>query len=405
MSEVLQYADIDAILEKVIRPGVTSQVSKKSTARRIFKADGEGGKTPVVMTDISMVNKTFHLPIQTGQHSGVLGYSSGAKLNNGLAALAQGQVSAKLIAGSLEMDKFTSAVKNSGVAAAGVFAQYGKMLSQGIARAENRMIANGGTSGLVGTTGGAGAATTAVTFAATTNGAIKNAKFLSVGDYVKIGGDAAVKVSAVNYAANSFTVASNQTFDAGDTIVLSDEDGNVSDDLTGIPSLVGTAAVQGVSDTAFQSQIDSTSYTAGAGALTEMDVTSLILQASEFGSPNLGLCNVHVWKILAALLTTYKTAGSIKESPVGGMKGLPWVANDQEVVICLDHDWDDARLDILDTTGFIRGVLQDLQWEDDGRGKMIRKPGYFEREAVLAGMWNIGVMNRRGQAAFTDIQG
>jgi hypothetical protein len=413
MPQTISYTDIDAILQKVIRPGVADQLSKKVKAYRMFK--GDSADAPKIMTNVDFVNKTYNIPIRTGRNNGVLGMIAGGKLNHGKPVLKQATVTAALIAASMEMDKFTLSVKSAGSAAGGVFTQYGQMLSDDMIKGMNRMLNRKyATSGQIGTTSALGSSVAQFTFAATTNGVYNSAKYLAVGDYVQVGAAAFQQVASVNTSTRVVTLtnpstgaASSISFSAGDAVLLTDPLGNVSTELTSFFDMIGTGAFQGVTDTAWASQIDSTAYTSGGTPLSDSIITNMILQCNEYGSVNVGLANRFVYNLIAKILTQLKKTADTHESPiVGGFRGLAYAAGDGDVTIALDYDMADDRLNLIDTTSIMRGELQPVEWEDNGNGsKMIRRPDYLERQAVLTTLWNAGVINRAANGAITSIQG
>lgn len=374
--------DIDAILEKVIRPGVQDQLSRKATLYKLFDNGVETGK----VTSFDMVNKTFNVPIRTGRNGGVMGYAAGSQLNHGKPALKQATVTAKLIAASMEMDRFVLAVKDAGIAAAGgVMAQYGQMLSFDLTKGMNRML-HGTSDGKIGTANATGTSTTTFVFAASTNGTIDYALRTPVGAYIKIGSNSAVQVTAYN-SKNNITIASALSWSSGDAVKLCDANGNVSDELEGLQVLIGTGALGGVTDPTYVSQVDSSTTT-----LTEDALTSIFLQAKEFGDPNVLLANRYLYNKYGKLLTGIKRTANSTETLNGGWSGLEFMGGD--AVVVLDYDAKDSCIFGIDTTSITRGVLQDVEWEDDGKGKMIRRPDYLERQAVLVTLQNVGALNR-----------
>ncbi len=370
---------LSALLEKVIEPFVGQNVAQKTLLYNFVAK-----KTP----PFERKGLEVYVPIRTSRHAGVYGIpDSESTVGRGEAKYEQATYQVKLYGGSIEINKKLLSVPDD-QQVVNHLSRITQDLMQDMIYVLNLDFVGDGT-GFIGKTASAGSSTTSVELVpynlGTDNGDITAEDILTPGDYIKIGTNPAVQVTAVN--GNVITIASAQSFAAGVNVVRATPAGNPVDAVAGLMAIVNDNNFAGidVSTTPTWKAVKDVPGTATTLTLTDMyRVYSAVNK--------LGECDV-----LFMNRTLFNKYGSILQAQVrftptetlqGGWRGLEFMGGAAKVI--LDYHIPSDAVYFVSTKNLYRLEIQPPKFEKGTEGTLLRSYGTVKYEAVLTALYALG---------------
>lgn len=385
----IQFSDISAILEKVIRPALEDQVTSEATLWQIARKNF--GIT-------QWVNQTFYIPIRTSRFPGVYALPEGAALIQGKPTLTQAYATAITETGSFTITEQVLSVKDRG-SVVPILTTYSQALSRDITIDLNRQLWGSGDA-VLGTASGAGTNSTSLTLipSGSSNGDITAEDILVPGQYIQIGSGNGVQVSAVS--GNTVTLAEARTWSDGDTVkkvIAAGASPTPASELAGFGALFSTGAYLGVDPANYptwKAYIDTTS-----GPLTLADMHTAYLKAKKIGNPKYVFMNRTLFRKYGNLLES-QIRFTPKQVLGGGWIGLDYMGGNAEVV--LDHFCPDSWVAFIDPKMLTIGELKPLDFLKGTDGYLLRKTGYLEYEVTAVWMGNMATFARAAHAVLKN---
>ena len=343
----------------------------------------------------TLANNTFYVTEWVGEFSNIGQFATGSQLEGGEADNVQITVSAKDLYADVQVhEKTVESMAKVGEGSLIDFTKgYTDRMELGIGREMNRTF-NGDGNGLVARANGTGSSSTSLTVQAldADTSDIQGSQYITPGDYIKIGSNSAVQVTAV--AGNTVTIASAQTWSDEDNIVKASKDGAAASEMQGLKSLiVDTGTVQGVNVANYvnlQAYVDSATQSIASVGENPMQLAYLNTVNHRVGTL-FGLANITVFNAWANVLTGLKKTANTDEAIKGGIKlsggvQMPYL-DFMGGQVYMDIDtwtghWFNMDMDSM-TIGDLGGGVK-FSVAPDGKGVWQRVTGYTPQyEATL----------------------
>lgn len=393
---VTSLAAAQSIFEKLILPSVTVQYPNQRPflAMLSYGKNSSGGKVRQKNRNVvRMDNTSFYIPMSNGQAFGTFtpidNQVSFSQLN-----LNQAQVSAAYMTISQRYDDVTvAATADRNGAVTPIVQQIINQLRDGMANSlEFHMLSDGTDTYALTTATGSGSQTIAVALDVDRQGT----RYLYPGQVIQVAGatggttfgsvPSGTRINSVNYANQTITVDDTLSFSPGSAIHPLGPDGSTTQPMASVQTLTNGGTVQGIdTDTTPWTQVHTYS-TPGAFSLTQFEQ---LYVSPITGSPDLGLCNAHVFYEIGNSVqnlertgmgpTAYLDAGWATITGMGG-----------KVDFVLDHDMPSGFLYLLDSSTFGLGILRDISYPD--ALPLVRIPTFLTYETVLRWYGNLFIM-------------
>lgn len=403
-----EISDVLNLLQKVIAKKMENNVPKTTPLLDVLKRNS--GVT-------IMPNNTFYVTEWVGNFSNVVQAKGGATLTGGTADNVQINVPAKRLFAHIQVDDFTvEAMRKVPRGALATWAAgYVTKMEKGIAREFNRTF-NGAGDGKVARADGAVSAASTLTVKsldADTSDILPTA-YLEVGDYIKAGSATVRQITSIS--GDTLTLDGKITCSDGASIVKATGDGDVTDEMEGLKSLiVDTGTVQGVNVGNYknlQPYIDNT--TRDISATGEQFMTLAYLKTAAYKQSNslVGLANLTVFNAWSQILTALKRTANTGERIKGGLNlqgdhiKMPYLDfMDGKVYMdidCMTNHWynlDPASMTIGDMGNGVKFATA-----PDGTQKWTRKTGVTpEYEGTMRFYGNLIMKNPKANSMLTDL--
>lgn len=388
---MIKISDISAVLEKIIRPAVEDQFTQKALLWQIARKNF--GIT-------SWNNLDFYIPIRTTRMPGVYALPEDADLIEGRPTYTQAQVTAKLMTGSVKFTKHVLAVKSAG-AVVPILSHSFEALTNDLIVDLNRQLWGTGDA-VLGTASGSGSSSTSLTLIPTggsVNGDIKAEDILTPGQYIQIGSNNGVEVTAVS--GNIVTIALAQSWSDGASVkkvIATGASPTAADEITGLGALFSNSTYLGVNPTnypAWKAYVDNTS-----SALSLTDMHKAYLKAQKVGDVKYIFMNQSLFRKYGTILESQVRFVERKEVLGGGWVGLDYMGGNADVV--LDYFCPDDWVAFLSPKQLTVGELQGIQFEKGTDGNLLRVSGKLNYEAVLTWMGNLATFCRAAHAVLKN---
>jgi hypothetical protein len=381
----IQVTDLSALLEKIIRPAVEDQFTNEATLWQI--AQKNFGITRWAGLD-------FYIPIRTARFPGVYALPEGAALISGGPTFTQAKATAKTMTGSFTITEQALSVKDAG-AVVPILTNLSQAMTRDLVIDLNRQLWGTGDA-VLGTANGAGSSSTSLTLAPQggSNGDIKAEDILVPGQYIQIGSNAGVQVTAVS--GNTVTLASAQSWSDGATVkkvISAGASPTAAAEITGFGALFSNSTYLDVNPTNYptwQAYVDST-----AATLSLADMHKAYLKAKKVGNPKYIFMNKTLFAKYGSLLES-QMRFTPKQVLGAGWIGLDYMGGNADVV--LDHFCPDDWVAFIDPKMLTVGELKPLDFLKGNDGTLMRKIGYLEYEVVAVWMGNLATFARAAHA-------
>jgi hypothetical protein len=335
---VLSPTDILNLLQKSIQGKLEDNVPRTTPLLDVLKKNS--GVTP-------LANGTFYITEWVEDFSNVGQFALGSTLTGGSAENVQPVITSKnLFADVVAHEKTILSMSKvpKGSLVDFVKSQTDRM-ERAIAREMNRTFF-GNAAGVVARANGLGTASTSLTVKAldADTSDLTGVRYIKVGDFIKIGTEAAVQVTA--RAGAVLTLASARTWAADDNILKASEDGAVAVEMQGLKGLiVNTGTIQGINVANYpnlQSYVDTTAATISSVGEKPMQRAYLETFEQKVSNKMVGFANISVFNQWASVLTALKKTANTSEVIKGGLE----VQGDVQTMPYLDFMGGKVYMDI-----------------------------------------------------------
>ena len=396
----IDFTVFAAAMNKVIRPAMQAQIYAKAPMWQLiggWSAEEQVAQRANVLVN-EFKNDKMYMPMRLSDSSGYAAIGVNGTYNYGNPEIAESYSTIKTLVQSFTIPKQVLNIKTEGAIVKPI-KMYSDSASRSLAMNANRQSYGDG-SGTVATTnatqGGGGSQT--VVLAPSTNGDIDYARYLPKGSRIKIASNAVVEVTGQT-GPNTITIASAQTWSAGDAIKLVDGDGNVVVELDGFKSMIKSSGSYQNYDPAthysWASSVDATSETLYTGTIQKK------MQTQYFASNKVGEVKWIIMNSSAFQCYGNSLTGSVRQQPkdvlTGGWKGLDFMGGNAQIL--LDYDCPDDTILFLTDADLVFGEYQGMEFEKGTDGNLLKIAGKLTYEVTLSWMGNIGTVSRASQAA------
>jgi len=312
---MINEAGILNLLQKVISKTLEDRVPNYTPLLTLLKRN----------KGVVMQNSDFYITETTEGFSGIGQYAVGSTLEGGDTQDVQFKASAKNLFATVKVDDRTLQILKH--TPAGAIADFTSskiaQMEKGISNEFNRTFFGDGT-GKVARADGAGTTTaTLVVQGLDVDGSdLSGARYIQVGDYIKVGSSASVKVTAK--AGLTLTLAATRSWSDNDTIIKTSADGGATSEMAGLGNLVAaTGTVQNVDlsqSRSIQAVVDSATYswaTHGDAALNTAWIQTLEYREGRETAIFMNRTNFAGY---GKTLTALKKTANTSEKVFGGVK-------------------------------------------------------------------------------------
>lgn len=376
---MLDLTKISALLEKVIQPFVADNVSTKTL---FYQFTTKSAKKP------QREGTTVYFPVRVSRFAQVYGIPDAeTSVGRGEAKYEQARFGIKLYGGSFELTKKVLSVPNDEEVVS-VITRLSKDIMNDAIWALNRDFFLSGD-GTIGKAASAGTSSSTLTLApynfGTDNGDVTAEDLVVVGDYIKIGTNAVVQVTAVS--GNTITIASAQSWAANDPVKIVTASGNAVDAIDGLQAIVdNTLAYGNLNPSTYPSWKAYRDVPASATPLALTDLYKAFSAINKLGEVDYLFMNRTLFNKYGSLLQA-QVRFTAKEVLHAGWKGLEFMGGNASVI--LDYHCPSDAVYFISSKNLYRLEIQPLQFEKGTDGQLLRSYGGVKYEAVLTGLLNL----------------
>jgi len=394
---MIDFTVLNAALNKVILPAVTSQMYQKAPAWQLFggwSAKESVAKRANINID-RFENNNLYIPLRTSNHSGVVSIAVGEKYNYGNPTLGESYTTIKTIVGSFQIPKAVLNTTDKGAIVKPLLFST-QTLSNDLAMDANRQVYGNGD-GVIATTASSGTSETTVALTPSTNGDIDFSRYFAPGTRIKIGSNAITTVDDQT-GDNEITIADSQSWDASANIVKVTGSDTTSSELNGLSGMVAASGsyqnLDPATVTSWKSSVDATSETLYPNTIKQK-MHAQYFKANKIGRVKWVVTNSSLFQTYGNGLTD-NVRYEQKEVLAGGWVGLAYMAGLANVL--LDYDCTDDRVYFLSDEELVFGQFQPLEWEKGTDGILFKIAQQLDYEVTASWMGNIGTVARAAQA-------
>ena len=397
----ITLSDLDAILRKVIMPAVVNQVVRRAPAWELvsgYSAEEKINKRAQVR-NYRFENTNIYVPLKT---SNVATYAVGEneQYYYGSIGTAQAQFSTKTIVSSTTIPKHVLKISNAGTVANSLKFAF-QSLSESLALDLSRQVYGDGTGAIGAAAADEAIGSTTFTFASSTNGDVDFAQFIPKGTYIKIGtGGSVVQVTGVGE--NTLTLASAQTWTAGDAVYKVNKSGSSGGELDGFGAMISsTSTYGGLAPSTYsfwKSYVDSTAET-----LTTTNIRSKMRtayhKASVYGRVNWILTNRPLYELYADSLEEKVRFTNVKRVLYGGWEAIEFMGAQ---VLYDPHMPNDDKMFFLSDNDLVFAEFWPMQFESGSDGRLLKLVQQLGYEVTVSWSGNIATTIRRAHAMLAN---
>ncbi len=395
----LTLDQLDAIVKEVIQPAVVNQVANRAPAWELVSGYSAEEKTNMraKVKNYEFQNMNIYVPLKT-QNMATYNVAPDESYRYGKTGTQKAQFSVKTAVSSTTIGKHILKMKNAGAVVNALKFTF-ESLSDSVALDLSRQVYGDG-SGVIGVAKADATSSTTFEFAASTNGAVDFASYIPAGTYIKIGSNSAVEVT--DSGDNTLTLASAQSWSAGDAVYKVNGSGSVGNELSGFEAMISSTSTYGNLNPStykfWKSYVDDTSET-----LTSSNIRSKMRyafhQAMKFGKVDWILTNQPLFDLYADSLEEKVRIVNPKTELSGGWSGIAFMG---ATVLFDPFMPSDDKMYFLSAKDLVFAEYWPLEFEKGSDGRLLKLAGTLGYEVTVSWAGDIATTIRRAHSKLSN---